>query len=253
MVSLLAGAVLALQLTPPPPADPAPAYAPQADLERREADAKKECAAGRWERGGEILAELYAGTGDIDYVFNQGRCYQQNNRPDEAIARFREFLRRADAKPPEARKEAEDFIAELEAEKRRTRDGGRVAPAWMRPAAIATGALGVVGIGFGIVMSTRVSAAEDETQAMFNNGGIVAAEVLNERAASAKRFQNAQWVGYGIGAAALAACATILVLETRAGSVPLERAARGPRLVVAPVLAGGMFGDMVGATTHVRF
>lgn len=242
MVSVLA--VLALQLAPPP------AYAPQADLERREAEAKKECAAGRWERGIEILAELYAGTGDVDYVFNQGRCYQQNNRPDEAIARFREFLRRADTKPPEARKEAEDFIAELEAEKRGTRDGGRLAPAWMRPTAIATGALGVVGIGFGIVMSTRVSAAEDETQAMFNNGQTVDGAVLNERAASAKRFQNAQWVGYGVGAAALAACATILVLETRAGSVPLERAARGPRLVVAPVLAGGGF---VGATSHVRF
>jgi hypothetical protein len=81
-----------------------------------------------------ILAELFASTGDLDYVYNQGRCYQQNNRPDEAIARFREYLRRARVLSKGDRDEVESFIKELEAE-RDANARRRAAPAPATPPA----------------------------------------------------------------------------------------------------------------------
>ena len=55
--------------------------------------ARQACAAGRVEQGIELLAEIVAATGDSDAVYNQARCYEQNGRPQEALARFREYLR----------------------------------------------------------------------------------------------------------------------------------------------------------------
>jgi hypothetical protein len=54
--------------------------------------AQKACLAGDPAKGVEILAELYVDTNDITWIFNQGRCYEQNRRYEDAIGRFREFL-----------------------------------------------------------------------------------------------------------------------------------------------------------------
>src|SRR5687768_17021374 len=56
--------------------------------DRREDEARKECLAGRTQRGIDLLAELFTETKDPNYIFNQARCFQQNSRPDEAIGRF---------------------------------------------------------------------------------------------------------------------------------------------------------------------
>jgi hypothetical protein len=95
----------------------AKAWAAPADDDARAGEAKKLCAAGQVTDGVAILAELFARTGDVDYVYNQGRCYQQNNRPDESIARFREYLRRARGLSTQERSEVETFLKELEAER----------------------------------------------------------------------------------------------------------------------------------------
>jgi outer membrane lipoprotein-sorting protein len=54
--------------------------------------AKKACLAGDPAKGVEVLAELYVDTNDITYIFNQGRCFEQNRRYEDAIGRFREYL-----------------------------------------------------------------------------------------------------------------------------------------------------------------
>ena len=57
--------------------------------------AKKACATGDFAKGVDLLADLYVESNDISWVYNQGRCYQQNNRWEQAISRFREYLRKA--------------------------------------------------------------------------------------------------------------------------------------------------------------
>jgi len=61
----------------------------------KEKAAKKACAKGDFAKGVDLLADLYVDTNDLMWVYNQGRCYQQNNRWEQAISRFREYLRKA--------------------------------------------------------------------------------------------------------------------------------------------------------------
>jgi hypothetical protein len=101
----------------------------RAQEDPRPREAKAACAAGDVQRGIALLADLYAETNDMAWVFNQGRCYQQNGQLESAINRFREYLRRPARTTPEMRDEAEAFIVELEAQLRdrpadRARAGG---------------------------------------------------------------------------------------------------------------------------------
>jgi hypothetical protein len=112
--SLAAGVLAALAA-----GAPAPAGARAQDEDPRPREAKAACAAGQVDRGIALLAALFAETSDVSWVYNQGRCYQQNGRPEEAINRFREYLRRAAVSETEKRTEAQRFIEELEEELRR--------------------------------------------------------------------------------------------------------------------------------------
>ena len=111
---LLAGAAAA-QTAPGDAADP------------RNLEAKKACASGHTQRAIEMLADYYAETGDSMALFNQGRCYQQNELPEQALGRFKEFLRKSDNR--ERRQEAGRHIAELEAEVQRKRAAAAALPA----------------------------------------------------------------------------------------------------------------------------
>ncbi|HEY0712136.1 MAG TPA: hypothetical protein VGF45_05655, partial [Polyangia bacterium] len=82
----------------------------------RASEARRACAAGQVERGVELLASIIATTGDPNAVYNQARCYQQNDRHEEAISRFREYLRLAPGEDPAEVRKVEGFIRELEAQ-----------------------------------------------------------------------------------------------------------------------------------------
>jgi len=60
--------------------------------ESKERAAKTACLSGDAAKGVALLAELYVSTNDITYLFNQGRCFEQNGRYADAIIRFREYL-----------------------------------------------------------------------------------------------------------------------------------------------------------------
>jgi hypothetical protein len=64
-------------------------------LDSLERSAKKACASGDYAKGADILADLYVRTDDATFIFNQGRCYEQNHQWVRAIDRFREYLVKA--------------------------------------------------------------------------------------------------------------------------------------------------------------
>jgi len=80
----------------------------------REKAAKKACAMGDFQKGADLLTDLYVETDDPTFVYNQGRCYQQNNRWEPAISRFQEFLRKAKNLSDSDRAETERQIADCE-------------------------------------------------------------------------------------------------------------------------------------------
>jgi hypothetical protein len=70
----------------------APPAAQAGGRENKERAAKTACLAGDYAKGVALLAELYVSSNnDVTYLFNQGRCFEQNGKYEEAIARFREY------------------------------------------------------------------------------------------------------------------------------------------------------------------
>jgi tetratricopeptide (TPR) repeat protein len=63
------------------------------DLDRRGDAARAACLSGDYGKGVAILSELFVETKEADLIYNQGRCFEQNHRYEDAIARFQEFLR----------------------------------------------------------------------------------------------------------------------------------------------------------------
>lgn len=89
-----------------------------ASRDAKDRAAKRACLNGDPTKGVEILTELYIRSGDPVYLFNQGRCYEQNNRYEEAIGRFREFLRKSTGRSAADKADAENarkHIADCEA------------------------------------------------------------------------------------------------------------------------------------------
>lgn len=114
MVIRFSAAWLAAVLLCLPPAFAKPT-SPTATNESREKEARKDCLSGKSDAGIAILAELFAETKDTVYVHNQARCFQQATRFDEAIYRFREYLRIAKNLSAEERAEVDKHIAECQA------------------------------------------------------------------------------------------------------------------------------------------
>jgi len=81
----------------------------------REIEARKDCLSGKYQAGTGLLAELFAETGNANFVYNQARCFEQNSKPDEAIQRFREYLRIAGNLSADDKAGVEGHIAECRA------------------------------------------------------------------------------------------------------------------------------------------
>jgi hypothetical protein len=77
--------------------------------------ARKACLSGDYITGVELLSDLFIDTKDPTHLFNQARCFEQNNRCNEAIARFREYLRKAPSLAADEKAETEKHITECQA------------------------------------------------------------------------------------------------------------------------------------------
>ena len=77
-----------------------------ANKQAQERAARKACLGGDYNKGVNMLADLFVDTKDPTYIFNQGRCFEQNHRYEDAISRFEEYLR-----VPEGKLDAADRAA----------------------------------------------------------------------------------------------------------------------------------------------
>ncbi len=221
------------------------------DRDQREVEAKKSCLGGHADRGIELLAELYAETNDSTYIYNQGRCFEQNGRTTEAVTRFREYLRKETAASPDERARLEKHISELESETRVSAPAVAPAPApapagvapvvvvqaaatgtsparahHLKVLALVVGGVGILAVGGGVAMGLRASSLSAEVS---NDAkvGIYSQSKFN----SGERAQTLETVGYAVGAAALITSAILYYMgaesspraETPAVSVSLGR------------------------------
>ncbi len=234
----------------------------RAQQDTRESEAKKACLANRPDRGIELLAELYAETNDPTYIYNQGRCYQQNGRGPDALVRFREYLRKATAIDPTEKASVERVIAELEQQEQARQSANAATPAassapaiapaigvtpaepepradrrQLRIAGIAAAGLGAVALAGGIYMGLRTQQLSDEVSAdahrmMFSPS----------KYDEGTRAEILQWVGYGVGGLALATGAVLYVIG--AGIL-----SRDTTVAVTPSLGP----REAGASVRIRF
>ncbi len=84
-------------------------------VESKERAAKTACLSGDYAKGVALLAELFVATNNTTYLFNQGRCFEQNGRYADAISRFREYQRMNRNAGVPADRETDRHIAECEA------------------------------------------------------------------------------------------------------------------------------------------
>jgi hypothetical protein len=72
---------------------PVLAASSKSNRQTREGAARAACLDGNYTEGVAILTKLFVETRDATYIFNQGRCFEQNRRYEDAISRFQEYLR----------------------------------------------------------------------------------------------------------------------------------------------------------------
>jgi tetratricopeptide (TPR) repeat protein len=209
----------------------------------REKAAQKACALGEYQKGVDILADLLVGSDDPNYIYNQGRCYEQNGRWEQAINRFREYLRKdanisdgdradvqrhisdcekalaqaAQAAPPPAA--APPPVAPVEtpapapAPPPVTPDvSTKPAPPpsdgsqgkGLRVAGIVCAAVGLAAVGAGVGLALKTQSMSSDAQK--SGGGTQAQE--DQR----KSLETWGWVSYGVGAAAIATGAVLYIV-----------------------------------------
>lgn len=214
------------------------------------------CASGDVAKGIAILGELYAETRNPSFVFNQARCFQKNAQLEQARSSFTEYLRIGTNEPPEDIKRAEAFVKEIDDTLARQRASAPppvvVTPVQtanerartMRIASIALGAFGLAAVGAGVFLSFKVQGVNDDiNRDLAGQEYVTDVERLNRQLSDGQRYETWQWVGYGVGVAALAGAATTFVLGGgfHGPSAGPERAA----IAVTPVVSTGGMGGVV--------
>ncbi len=213
--------------------------------------AKRACLAGDYVTGVRILADLFLDSNDPTYLFNQGRCYEQNVRYEEAIGRFNEYLRKAPNLTATERADTEAHIAACEAAIGRTAVRASevivTAPAvvpvrpWQTTAGWVASGVAAVALGFAIVEHVRYVGKGNDfndlvsqgrcSDAALDKGGPGCASLADSQDTAAVLAG----VGYGTAALAVGAAA---YLWLSAPSVATSSSHASRNLVCLPGLAG---------------
>jgi hypothetical protein len=221
---------------------------PAKDEEAKEAlpsQARRACLSGDYEKGLSILTDLFLRTKQPDWVYNQGRCLEQNARYEEAILRFEEYLRLTKGSGARERGPAEEHIAECRAKlpkpepilppaprpltpsragtqgpapSRAAVPSLQARPSQTEPAQARTG-LRVAGFVAGVL-----GAASLTTAVLLNLNANKMANDLNkpegydqDKVSQRNTKQTLSWIGYGVGAACLTGSAILLYFGYRSG------------------------------------
>jgi len=248
-------------------ASPARAAGEDSPVKAKEKVARKACLAGDPATGVALLAELFVDTSDFNYIFNQARCFEQNHRYEDAISRFREYLKKAPNLSKDDRADIEKQIAECQGFLQPGTGAPNPAPGAAAtapqpaPAAAPPGPPSVAPATGVAVTAPPGSAATSPGSGMraagivFGAAGLVSigagvyfytrATSLSDKIStsdspsasdyqSGKTAQTMQWVFYGVGAAALATGSVLCYLGWSAS---------GPgQTAVAPMVGPGFAG-----------
>lgn len=228
------------------------------------------CLSGDYTQGIALLTELFVESKDPTYIYNQGRCYEQNRRYDDAIARFQEYLRAGKKLSKADKVDAQQHIAdckELLASQQAQESAASVpapAPAasppqpqpldaapvvvvdrmpppatastgaGLRTAGVVTGAVGLAALAGGILLNLKVNSMADSLEATDSYS--------EDRESDRKTYAGLGWASYGLGAACLATGAVLYALGARSSGSP------APAVGVAPTLGPGHAGALVKGT-----
>jgi tetratricopeptide (TPR) repeat protein len=223
-LSLLVGGSAFSKGRPPKVAEPA-------GREVKEREARKACLEGDYVKGVSILSDLFLDSKDASYIYNQGRCYEQNERYQEAIGRFREYMRTPGSEDTPI---AQKHIAECEALERKRNpsavepgtqpvvqptatpvavvpaapvpaqptaivqqspDVTTIAGSGLRTAGVVTAGIGAAGLITGVVLNLKANSLASSIEPPNTYQRSVES--------SRKNYQTFSWVGYGVGAAGI--------------------------------------------------
>jgi hypothetical protein len=242
----------------------AEAAGPIAGKEAKERAARKACLTGDPVGGVGILADLFIDTHNTTYLFNQGRCLEQNRRYEDAIGRFREYLMKAKDLSAEEKADTEKHIAACEsylagkpAEAAKPEAPKKVADtpppeppptvvvlttepqsrpvpagAGLRTAGAVVAAVGGAGLVAGLVLNLKANAMASDLENQYDPSV----------ASSRNTYKTAAWIGYGAGAACLVGGAVLYYLGWR-------RSENTASLALVPTVGP----DMTGTVLWGRF
>ncbi|MBN2576269.1 MAG: hypothetical protein JXP73_17035 [Deltaproteobacteria bacterium] len=225
--------------------------------EAREKAAMRACLTGDVASGVGILTDLFIETKDTTYLFNQGRCFEQNRQYEEAVGRFREYLIKTRDLSPDYRADTERHIAACESYlrdkstatgkaepavstedqpvvERRTAEVAAASPtpgragSALRSTGVAIGVAGAAGLATGLVLNLKANSMSDDLEKLYDAG------VDSSR----KRFEIAGWIAYGAGAACVATGAVFYYFGWR-------RAERAGSVALVPIVGPDMAGTVL--------
>jgi hypothetical protein len=216
--------------------------------------ARTACLSGDYQTGIALLAELFVQTKDPVMIFNQGRCFEQNSRYEEAITRFDEYLRITKNTDAKDRGDAQEHIAECQAKVARgntltppppppddpspeaTTGAGTTTPPppplveaapradtgrSKRIAGIIVGSVGLVAVGTGIALNLHANRLASDLNSPTGYD--------RDKASSQSLYKNLTYVGYGVGAACLVSGVVLYILGNRAET-------EAPSLALRPLI-----------------
>ncbi|MGD0835481.1 MAG: hypothetical protein ABSB49_02425 [Polyangia bacterium] len=239
----------------------------------QERGARKACLDGDYAKGVSILSDLFLDTKDPTYIFNQGRCFEQNHRYEDAISRFQEYIRYAGKGQIDGSDKvaAEQHIAdcrELLAKEAgvatpppfATATSGQAPtssppPTPAAPAEVAStparpaqpthssgAGLRTAGItvgALGVVALASGVVLNLKANSVSNNEQNVPGAYSSSQESDRKSYEDFAWVAYGVGAACVGVGALLYLLGYQANS-----ATQGG-VALMPALAGGHAGAVL--------
>jgi hypothetical protein len=216
--------------------------------ESQEKAARKACLSGDYATGVSMLTDLFVDYQDPIYVFNQGRCLEQNSRCKDAIMRFEEFLHIGETAKlePADRAAAKSHIDECKVKladeekalaltpqplpqplpqpvtqpdaTTETTSRPKVEPEPTKSGkglligGIVIGGVGVAATVAGIVFNLKANGMADEMENTVD-------AYTESKSSSQKTYGTLAWVGYGVGAACIATGAVLIGIgASRGGS-----------------------------------
>ena len=237
--------------------------------EARERMARKACLEGDYAKGVSVLSDLFLDTNDPTYIYNQGRCFEQNGRFSDAILRFQEYLRVGGPKLHRSDKaDADKHIADCQGQlAQRTSEPEPIIPATksvapvfaaqaqaavpppsaamitqppmppakrngsvLRVAGLATAGVGAAGVITGAIFNLKANSIADG----YGTRGSYTQSRENERST----YETVGWAGYGVGSACVVAGSILYLWGRSAGNEASANVALVPS--VGPGSAGAL-------------